>query len=50
MGSNQLYSAINNHEQVHDEYMSTAREFIKDNFSPYNDNVMHTYQKMIEDV
>lgn len=50
MGSNQLYSAINNHEQVHDEYMSTAREFIKDNFSPYNDDIMHTYQKMIEDV
>jgi hypothetical protein len=49
MGSNQLYSAINNHEEVHHQYMADAREFIKKNHSPYNDDIMQAYQKMLEE-
>ena len=49
MGANQLYVAINNHKQVHDEYMLRAREFIKNSFSPYNSDIMQTYQQMLEE-
>lgn len=49
IGAKQLYVAIHNHEEVHDEYMLRGREFIKKSFSPYNSDIMQTYQQMLEE-
>lgn len=48
MGSNQLYSAILNHEKVKEEYMRTSRQFTLQ-YSPYLESNKQIYMNLLNE-
>lgn len=48
MGSNQLYSAILNHEKVKEEYMRTSRQFTSQ-YSPYLESNKQIYMNLLNE-
>lgn len=48
-GSNQLYSAMINHEEVQDQYTQQAREKLKE-FSPFETKTINIFSKIIDDI
>jgi len=47
IGAKQLYNAILNHKDVHDEYMQRGREFVA-KYSPYQTSILNQYQLLLE--